>query len=302
MTAGIFRLSRPAALRCYVAALCLAAVGGWWLLARGKEPLFGGGVPWWAIAVGFIVAELCVVHIEFRRSAHSLALADIPFVLGLVFASGNDFVLGAALGTALVLGIHRRSPLIRTIFNAAQVGLAAAVGVGFVHALYAGAPMTAPSTWLVLYLTVLECGAITVLSIAGAVAISEGGMTLRTVGGMLLRDAVIGLASASVGIAAAMVLQMDARGAVILAVPALAVFGAYRAYYRERRWHRRLDLLYQVTRHLATAPYLDDALGGLLSTARDALHSDLAEAVVIDAGGTARRIALGPEDKGSRLE
>src|SRR4051812_44773127 len=125
MSAGILRLSRPAALRCYVAALCLAAATAWWLLARGQEPLFGGGVPWWAIAAGFIVAELCVVHIEFRRSAHSLAMADIPFVLGLVFASGSDFALGAALGAGLVLRVPRRSPLIRTVFNAAQVGLAA---------------------------------------------------------------------------------------------------------------------------------------------------------------------------------
>src|SRR4051794_27002643 len=106
MTAGIFRLSRPAPLRCYVAALCLAAGGGWSLLARGKDPVVGGGVPWSAIAVRFMDAELCVVHLEFRRSAHSLALADIPFLRGLVFASGTAFVLGAALGTALVLGFH----------------------------------------------------------------------------------------------------------------------------------------------------------------------------------------------------
>jgi diguanylate cyclase (GGDEF)-like protein len=242
------------------------------------------------------------VHIEFRRSAHSLALADIPFVLGLVFASGDQFVLGAAVGTALVLAVHRRSPLVRTIFNGAQVGLAAAVGVGFVHAFYAGDPLTAPSTWLVLYVTILECGCLTVLCIAAAVAISEGGMTLRDVGGMLLRDGIIGLASASVGIAAAMVLSLDARGTIILAVPALAVFGAYRAFYTERRRHRRLDLLYKVTRHLASAPDLGDALGGLLDTARDALHSDVAEAIVIDADGIARRVTLGPEGEVSRLE
>ena len=28
-------------------------------------------LPWWAVALGFAAAELCVVHVRFRRSAHS---------------------------------------------------------------------------------------------------------------------------------------------------------------------------------------------------------------------------------------
>ena len=56
-------------------------------------------LPWWAVALGFAAAELCVVHVRFRRSAHSFSLADLPFVFGLVFATGDDFVLGALVGT-----------------------------------------------------------------------------------------------------------------------------------------------------------------------------------------------------------
>ena len=46
-------------------------------------------LPWWAIAAGWVVAEACVVHLQFRRSAHSFSLADLPFVFGLLFASAD---------------------------------------------------------------------------------------------------------------------------------------------------------------------------------------------------------------------
>ncbi len=56
---------------------------------------------WWALASGFFVAERCVVHLQFRRSAHSFSLGDIPLVFGLLFASGDDLWCGALLGTSL---------------------------------------------------------------------------------------------------------------------------------------------------------------------------------------------------------
>src|SRR6185295_8170707 len=31
----------------------------------------GVHIPWWGLALGFLAAERCVVHLHFRRSAHS---------------------------------------------------------------------------------------------------------------------------------------------------------------------------------------------------------------------------------------
>src|SRR5438477_133108 len=79
-----------------LSALALAVFLG---LAHGRAPIASPEVPWWAVALGFLVAEACVVHLQFQRSAHSFSLADIPFVFALVFASGDAFVLGALIGT-----------------------------------------------------------------------------------------------------------------------------------------------------------------------------------------------------------
>ena len=56
---------------------------------KGEAPLAKPHLPWWAIAAAWAVAEACVVHLQFRRSAHSFSLADLPFVFGLLFASGG---------------------------------------------------------------------------------------------------------------------------------------------------------------------------------------------------------------------
>src|ERR1700682_6495163 len=50
-------------------------------------------MPWWALAVGFCLAEIFVVHVEFRRDAHSVSLSEIPLVLGLFFAAPHALVL-----------------------------------------------------------------------------------------------------------------------------------------------------------------------------------------------------------------
>src|SRR6478736_2045450 len=70
----------------YVIALALLAAGAWALFTHGDAPHAKPQLPWWAVALGFACAEICVVHVRFRRSAHSFSLADLPFVFGLVFA------------------------------------------------------------------------------------------------------------------------------------------------------------------------------------------------------------------------
>ncbi|HEV8179115.1 MAG TPA: hypothetical protein VGP54_02295, partial [Gaiellaceae bacterium] len=42
---------------------------------------------WWALALAFYLAEVFVVHLQFRKQAHTLSLTEIGLVLGLLLAS-----------------------------------------------------------------------------------------------------------------------------------------------------------------------------------------------------------------------
>src|SRR5919112_415575 len=143
--------SREAFVWLYVVALAVLAAGAWVLVTHGEEPHADPHLPWWAVALGFAFAEVCVVHVRFRRSAHSFSLADLPFVFGLVFASGDAFVVGALVGTGIVWGLIRRLPAVKLAFNLAQLALAASTAAGLLSLIAGDADALQPETWIGLY-------------------------------------------------------------------------------------------------------------------------------------------------------
>ena len=261
------------------------------LALHGAAPLAEPHLPWWAIAVGWAVAETCVVHLYFRRSAHSFSLADFPFVFGLAFASGDGFLLGALLGAGAAYAF-RRLPPIKLVFNLAQLALAVCVAFVIVRALAEPAATIEPQTWLALYVATLAAGALSIVCIAGAIAIAEGSMTLATVRQMFTMDLVFTAANSSLAIAAAVLISTDARAALLLLVPAAIVFGVYRAYVSERQQHEKLEFLYESNRALTRSPEVAEAIEGVLARSLEAFRSEIAEVVLFSADGTPLRSTL----------
>jgi len=289
-------VTRVAAVFLYGLALAGAAVA---LAVAGVgdgPPLADPELPWWAIAVGFAVAELCVVHLEFRRSAHSFSLADIPWVFGLAFATGPEFVIGAVLGTAAVYAARRMAP-IKLFFNLSQLAFVGFVSVAIVREIAAPEGILEPETWPALYLATFASGVLTIACIAGAMAIAEGGMPLGMLKQMFGMDGLVTITNTSLGIAAALVVAIDPRAVPILLVPAVAVFGIYRAYVSERQRHEKLEFLYEANRTLSRSPEVAEAVEGVLESSLGAFRSEIAEVVLFGADGAARRTTYGPGDE-----
>ena len=277
----------------YGAVLLGLAVVVFVLTVRGTPPLSDPELPWWAIAAGFVVAEACVVHLEFRRSAHSFSLADVPFVFGLVFSTGEAFVLGALVGTAIVYAF-RRLAAVKFAFNLAQLALVACVAVAVVQAIAVPGDALEPRTWLALYVATLLGGALTIAFIGGAIAITEGGMSLRMLRQMFLTDGIVTVTNSSLAIAAALVISVDPRALPVLLVPTVTVFAVYRAYVSERQRHEKLEFLYEANRTLSNSPEVAEAIEGLLERSLEAFRSEIAEVVLFGADGTPLRSAFGP--------
>src|ERR671927_6198 len=114
------RVSRIGAVCLYGLALAVVAAVLFATQLAGEPALADPHLPWWGIAVGWVIFESCVVHLQFRRSAHSFSLADVPFVFGLLFATADGFLIGAVVGSAIAYLI-RRLPPIKVAFNVAQL-------------------------------------------------------------------------------------------------------------------------------------------------------------------------------------
>ena len=278
-------------------AIAGAALALYLMVVQDLPALIEPHLPWWGLAIGFLVAESCVVHLQFRRSAHSFSLGDLPLVFGLLFATGGDLVLGALIGSAATLVIERRLAPVKLVFNLSQFALAASLATMVVHLVAPDGAALDPHTWVAVLLGTQASAVITVMLIGIAISLSEGVLRLNTIGQMLAMDFVVTATNTSLGLAGAIVVSTDARAIPLLAVPALVVYLAYRAYLMERQRHERLEFLYEATRTLSRSPEMVLALEGLLERSLESFRAEMAEIVLFGSeGNPPLRTTLGPGD------
>ena len=252
-------------------------------------------LPWWLVGIAFALAERCVVHLHFRRGAHSFSLGDIPLVFGLIFCSANGVVLGCLLGSGLVLLFDRRLPPVKFMFNLAQFALHACIAVLVIHALAPATGDVVPRTWAAALVATQTSGLVTVLLIALAISLSEGVIRFTTIVHMLSMDAVVTMSNVSLGLCGVVITAADARALPLLLVPAATLFAAYRAYLSERERHKRLEFLYEANRTLSRSPEVAHALEGLLVRSLEAFRAEMAEIILFGSeSNPSLRTLLGP--------
>ena len=106
-------------------------------------------LPWWALALAFAAAEVFVVHVNFRHSALSLSLAEVPLVAGLFLADPSALMLGrASSARGVVLLLDRRHIPMRTAFNLAQFALVGALSITVFGALTPATAEVGPEAWI----------------------------------------------------------------------------------------------------------------------------------------------------------
>ncbi len=287
-----------------IAAMASMAAVLFVLVVRDLESPVGGiHLPWWALALAFAAAEVFVVHINFRHSALSLSLAEVPLVAGLFLAHPSGLMLACIVGPGVVLLLDRRHIPMRTAFNLAQFALVGALSITVFGALSPDTATVGPEAWVAALAATLTG----TLAAGGLIAL---GMTLaeEPVGAaqlrqMLLADGLVTVANTCLALAGVAVLLADPRSAWLLLGPAIVMFLAYRAYVQERSRHRSLEFLYDVTRTVHRAPTVGDALQELLTQSRAAFHAEVAEVYLFPAdGGPALRTTVTPDGVRARMQ
>jgi diguanylate cyclase (GGDEF)-like protein len=262
---------------------------------HGLQPLSHPHLPWWSIAIAFAIAERCIVHLHFRRGAHSFSLGDIPIVFGLIFCSAEALLIGCLLGSAIVMLFDRRLPPVKFVFNISQFAVHACIALLVIHALAPASDHVGQRIWVAALIATQVSGFVTVILIACAISLSEGMVKLRTVAHMLSMDLVVTLSNASLGLCGAVIASSNARALPLLAIPSLTLFAAYRAYLSERERHKRLEFLYEANRTLARSREIAHALEGLLVRSLEAFRAELAEIILFGSEeNPSLRTMLGP--------
>src|SRR5829696_1843762 len=250
-------------------------------------------LPWWALALAFAAAEVFVVHVNFRHSALSLSLAEVPLVAGLFLADPSALMLACIVGPGIVLLVDRRHIPMRTAFNLAQFALVGALSITVFGGFMPASAEVGPEAWVAALAATLTGTLVAGGLIALGMTLAEEPVGRAQLRQMLAADGLVTIANTCLALAGVAVLLADPRAAWLLIGPAIVMFLAYRAYVQERSRHRSLEFLYDVTRTVHRAPTVGDALSELLTKARAAFHAEVAEVYLFPAdGGPALRTTV----------
>jgi diguanylate cyclase (GGDEF)-like protein len=265
--------------------LATAALVGYLVDVRHLAPFESPvHVPWPILAIAYLAAETKVILVHFRRETHSFSLSEVPAVIGLFFVTPNEYLLAVLVGSAVALLVTARQSIVKVAFNLANFALIGVVTLAVFYRIATPGGPPDPVDWFAAFSAMLVPVVIGALTIATAISLSGGAPQFQKLPEMLKFGLVVALANTSLALLAVSVMWINPSAVLLLLIPLVTIFLAYRAYLSEREKHERLELLYQSSRIMQHSPELDSALVALLDHARMMFRAEIAEVTLYPRG------------------
>jgi diguanylate cyclase (GGDEF)-like protein len=251
-------------------------------LADDRE-IASPSLPWWALALAFLVSESFPAHLHFRSETHTLSLSELAMVVGLFFMTPGALLLAVVIGSGAAFVCVRRQRALKSAFNIAQFGLSVAVSIAVFRSTLTLGSALGPAGWAAAVAAAATFGILSVTLVATTISLATGSAPLnglpKTIGLALAGS----LASGTLAVVAVELLHADTRSIWLLALPVLCWGLAFRAYGAQRRRHEHLEFLYETMRATQGAPELRAAVRELLVAARAMLSAEYAEILLLGA-------------------
>jgi diguanylate cyclase (GGDEF)-like protein len=253
-----------------------------------NKPIFPTGIhlSWWWLALAFYLAEVLVVHLQFRKQAHTLSLTEIGLTLGLLLSAPSAVLFGQVAGTVVALVLNRRRSQLRQLakfgFNLAELPLCSGIAL-IVFRSMASPGDSAPHLWLLVLVACAVAHVVGILLVSAVIAIAEERLQAPQLGRTLVTSTLGALATACLGLAVVTLLQARPLAVLLLVVPVLATVAAFRGYMEQREQREHVEFLYESMRATQGAPEFGLAVGQLLVAARRLLRAEYAEILLVPA-------------------
>ncbi|MEM9465549.1 MAG: bifunctional diguanylate cyclase/phosphodiesterase [Actinomycetota bacterium] len=194
------------------------------------EPFYDPG-PWTvlALALGFVICEPLVFHIEARNEAVSFSPTDLPLAIGMLVVSPVALVAARIVGSAVLLVAWRRQPLFKFTLNLTAFTAETVIAALLFRAVYQPGDDAEPLMWLWLIVSLLAGLVFTGVLIALAISRFEGDAKRRVVR-ELRHSYLFYLPGAVLGSAAAIPLLIEPWLALLFILPMPAVWLVLRSH------------------------------------------------------------------------
>ena len=223
-----------------VAALLLSILIGEWSALPGAPNL-----AWWILIPAIYLSELTVVHFRGRRDAHSFSMSEVPLVFGLFFFAPGDLMLSVLIGSALVLAIQRRQPLLKLLFNVSQFTLVFGVAAVAFRAIVGLGDPLGPAGWAGALVGAIAAQVVAMFLVNLAIFLVSGSFRRPGISEVLWLSTLATLMSTSLALIAVTMTQLAPGMALLALVPPALLFVSYRAYMSQREQRTRLESLYE---------------------------------------------------------
>ncbi len=275
--------------------IAIAGIATWTWLAPTTAPpgATNAHLPWFVLAVLFVLCESLEVFVEIRGEARIIHAGPVVLAMGLASSSPRELVLGWVVGTLLVEAVNwvrfRRFTLLKAGFNLASNFAAMSITVLLYRAVLGEASVVSPRGWLATAMALYCMNTLTLLAVAFAISVSIG--ELRWSWSDLAVSQVIAGAHLAIGQLALNVLWVDWRGLWMIGGLLVMTWLGYRAFVKIRQRYGNLGLLYRFTDTLAGATETDEVIRESLTLARELLRADEAMLVLaMPDGAVVRRM------------
>ena len=241
-------------------------------------------IPWWALAIGYALAEAFVVHLSIGRETHSFSLNEIPLVLGLFLSTPGDLLLGQLVGAGLALALFRHNNAQKLAFNLASFAFSTTVAMVVFQVVGSASSALEPQGWAAAFLAALVADFVSSVTVQAVISLSTDS---KPDWSGSITGAVYVMANASLGLVATLLWITRWQTSWLALVLALAMLGAYRISERQRARHVRVLGLHEATRQVQAARSSESVADRLLERACAMFGAEQAELLVLPHGGTA---------------
>lgn len=254
---------------------------------------------WYHLAFVFFFSELTVVHLRFRRDAHSFSMSEIPLVIGLFLVAPLEVVIAQLVGNFFVLAFSRRQPPIKLAFNLVQFALQTVLAIVAFRVIVAVADPLGPAGWIGAMAAAIAALTVADILINSAIRMTGGNLNNREILEVYAVSAIAATLNTGLAIIGITLVIRAPSSTAIAFIPPFVLFMAYRGYATQRHERVRLKALYDATRDLHQSPQIESALVTAARHACDMFEAEFAEILVFPNGpaGNSFRTAVGPGDR-----
>jgi diguanylate cyclase (GGDEF)-like protein len=285
------RLSGAARVWLLTAVLAAASAALFGKVVTNLAPIEGQiHVPWSLFAIAFLITEAFVVHVHFRKEAHTFSMTELALVLGFFMVTPSQLVVAHLIGAVAALAVVRRQRLIKLAFNLSLFTLSTGLAVTTFSTLAGGAAMGDPRSWVAALVAVTLAGLVGVLLVTVVISLAEGESKLHELPMLSVIAVITSLANGGLALVAVELLRLNPSAVVLLLIPVAAIVVAFRAYTSQHARHERLEFLYDSMRTTQSAQDFDTAVKEVLRAARRMLRAEYAELVLLPGSDSERAV------------